>query len=1134
MWFSSVPSKTDTWVYWDITNTVFDWYNGGANYGIKLSSPYAQNNQSVFYSANATESDNIPYISVEYNTISSAQLENSRTIDIGRAGTATINDYTGNLVLSREDIGVDGNIMPVNISMIYNLNQVNGTAFGYGFTTNYTQTINYTGDAGKNKYYEYLCGDGSKVYFDYDEETKEYTDRSVRGYTIENSGTNTNDYVNITITDSSGYEYYFDKYGRLIKISSIKGSEEASIIISYVGDYYNYFEIDYIIDGVGRKYDFNYTDGKLTDISYYGNTNTVLKKVTYQYDSGSKLTKVTYPDGESVKYYYGNQCLVSAYNTDNYHVTFNYTNYTSSSKANRVTGITEYGSRGTKGGDISVIYTPFQTKYVNNNTGDTETLVFSNDGDLISTYNSDGYVTVNEYAKSSEAHGVNSLVNTYEHNKNEKNLIANGEFESDVSGWQKVNGVNHPWDSQGHPGNSGSVKLVGHPNGTSVILQNIEVSGTKGDTYDVGGWAKANASSHQPFEIWVTFYNQNIVVSEVQKINFNPYCTDWQYAMRNVQAEGNYTYINIAVNYSSQINEVYIDGIVVYKGESAEEIDYGEITTPEEITKSEPITSIGSDGSVTTTEENDGVKTVSVVDKYGNDLSNETIIDGVSLSNSSDYTENGNYLKSIKNSLSAKITYGYSEYFGDLQYVKDANGNVVNYTYDLNGNTTKVSQNVSGLSNGLAIENSYSYDNGNRLSETIQNEINYKFNYTEFGLIKSIKENDKKLISYKYNDNGYISCEDYGNDQIVDYSYNNDKKKVTVKQNDKTLYSYNYDEFGNLISIKDNISDRVTNYTTDKDGNIITEETGDVYHKFYITEDENIEVIGNKTKKTKTESEDNQTKTSWTVNDDIYSTYITETDKFGRTTSEKIYRISHDSDGKEVASSKNTVYNKEYSYTSPESGKTSEQISKLTYTGGYNRTIDYTYDNNGNISRIGYSVYVYDEAGQLIKNLDSRNGNGVQYTYDKGGNIVSIDKLEKGLKTENIGTYVYGNANWKDLLTEYNGNEITYDEIGNPLTYYNGTELKWTMGRRLKSAVRSDGVKIKYTYNADGLRTSKTINNVKFNYYWNENKLTGQTFGGNTMYFRYDGDTPIGFEYNNNQYYYVTDLQGDIIAICRV
>ena len=54
---------------------------------------------------------------------------------------------------------------------------------------------------------------------------------------------------------------------------------------------------------------------------------------------------------------------------------------------------------------------------------------------------------------------------------------------------------------------------------------------------------------------------------------------------------------------------------------------------------------------------------------------------------------------------------------------------------------------------------------------------------------------------------------------------------------------------------------------------------------------------------------------------------------------------------------------------------------------------------------------------------------------------------------------------------------------------------------------------------------------MKFNYYWNDGKLTTQTYAGNTMYFRYDGDTPIGFEYNNSQYYYVTDLLGSIIAV---
>ena len=77
-----------------------------------------------------------------------------------------------------------------------------------------------------------------------------------------------------------------------------------------------------------------------------------------------------------------------------------------------------------------------------------------------------------------------------------------------------------------------------------------------------------------------------------------------------------------------------------------------------------------------------------------------------------------------------------------------------------------------------------------------------------------------------------------------------------------------------------------------------------------------------------------------------------------------------------------------------------------------------------------------------------------------------------------------------------------------------------------------DGTDILYTYNADGLRTSKTINGIKFSYFWNGSKLTAQTWLGNTIYFYYDNNgVPIGFDYNYNHYYYVTNLQGDIIAI---
>ena len=47
--------------------------------------------------------------------------------------------------------------------------------------------------------------------------------------------------------------------------------------------------------------------------------------------------------------------------------------------------------------------------------------------------------------------------------------------------------------------------------------------------------------------------------------------------------------------------------------------------------------------------------------------------------------------------------------------------------------------------------------------------------------------------------------------------------------------------------------------------------------------------------------------------------------------------------------------------------------------------------------------------------------------------------------------YAYNNANWGDQLTSYRGEIITYDGIGNPTSYYNGTQwtFEWSHGRQL-------------------------------------------------------------------------------------
>ena len=53
-----------------------------------------------------------------------------------------------------------------------------------------------------------------------------------------------------------------------------------------------------------------------------------------------------------------------------------------------------------------------------------------------------------------------------------------------------------------------------------------------------------------------------------------------------------------------------------------------------------------------------------------------------------------------------------------------------------------------------------------------------------------------------------------------------------------------------------------------------------------------------------------------------------------------------------------------------------------------------------------------------------------QYVYDGKGNIVrSIDITKNGK------AYTYGDTVWKDRLTAYDGQAITYDAQGNPTSY---------------------------------------------------------------------------------------------------
>ena len=151
----------------------------------------------------------------------------------------------------------------------------------------------------------------------------------------------------------------------------------------------------------------------------------------------------------------------------------------------------------------------------------------------------------------------------------------------------------------------------------------------------------------------------------------------------------------------------------------------------------------------------------------------------------------------------------------------------------------------------------------------------------------------------------------------------------------------------------------------------------------------------------------------------------------------------------------------------------------------------------------------------------------------KKGRIVT--KKEYAYTTGELGgvmnTVSYGySGSWKDLLTSYNGTAISYDTIGNPLTWRGGLSFTWQNGRQLSTAQKS-GLSLSYTYNASGIRTEKTVNGVTTEYYLDGSSIVAEKTGTDVIWYLYDGMGLAGFELNGTSYYYVYNGQGDVIGI---
>lgn len=136
-----------------------------------------------------------------------------------------------------------------------------------------------------------------------------------------------------------------------------------------------------------------------------------------------------------------------------------------------------------------------------------------------------------------------------------------------------------------------------------------------------------------------------------------------------------------------------------------------------------------------------------------------------------------------------------------------------------------------------------------------------------------------------------------------------------------------------------------------------------------------------------------------------------------------------------------------------------------------------------------------------------------------------LTKTVNGVTT----SFAYTNTQWQDQLTSVNGGVLNYDANGN-LVSYDGKTYTWSHGKWLESVIDGENT-YSYEYDSNGIRASKTVNGVETSYNTLNGKMLAQYDDINEIYFQYSNDTPIGFVLNDTQYFYITNLSGDIVGI---
>ena len=514
------------------------------------------------------------------------------------------------------------------------------------------------------------------------------------------------------------------------------------------------------------------------------------------------------------------------------------------------------------------------------------------------------------------------------------------------------------------------------------------------------------------------------------------------------------------------------------------------------------------------------------------------------MSSSQLYNINSNYVNSYQDPRGNITSYNVDADNGLVYSITNPKGVTTNYTYNDSNYLTSVSATAS---QGVMHTVGYTYDDYWRLKKITHNGFDYEFTYDKWGNVTSTSAGGHTLSTNTYAVlNGNLTKTTYGNGDYIEYTYDNYDRITAKKVNGTISEEYIYNSKGQTARCIDHEANLTYEYSYDLIGRLIEVRRSDNVSFAYKYDNLNrltkktLYINGEKHYQNYTYSQDslpytagfNNTVTSFRIYDSLNRLTTINIATAGVMIPFK--KLAHQFDYETVSGQRTSPMVSTHSMNYSQNG----MDSPLTYF-----TDSYSYDDNSNISSISRLKngqtqnlsYEYDGLDQLIRVNDQKANATTLYTYDAGGNITSAKTYP--YTTGSVSgsplsqkTYFYSSSGWKDLLTNFNGDSIIYDEIGNPTRYRDGMTFDWESGRRLASITQGTN-SYSYSYDSSGVRISKTVNGTTYSYIYDNGQLIYADTPVGSMTFFYENDSVAGYKYGPEYYYYIKNLQGDIIGV---